>query len=245
VTIQLETSTSPLDREWDEPTGVGARGTVILLVGRGESGDVYNRFGTRIAADAYRVRTVAVAATDAAAARQRVIALLADDSLPSPKVLVGSDSGAALALELATEGVAAQAVIVAGLPTRQPDEGRGHEWADELEARTACPNHQGVLGRTARAGELWQPLPAGLLAVVASGVTVPVLAIHGGADTISPLSEARQLYQAIPRHEIAVVVDGRHDILNDVTHRSVAATIVLFLERLRLSSTLAPIVETL
>ena len=33
--------------------------------------------------------------------------------------------------------------------------------------------------------------------------------------------------------QTAVIAGGRHDILNDVTHRSVAATIVLFLERLR------------
>ena len=64
MTIQLETHgnapAAVLDREWNEPDGIGPRGTLILLVGRGENGDVYNRFGSRIAADAYRVRTVAV-----------------------------------------------------------------------------------------------------------------------------------------------------------------------------------------
>jgi pimeloyl-ACP methyl ester carboxylesterase len=253
MTIQLETHgnapAAVLDREWNEPDGIGPRGTLILLVGRGENGDVYNRFGSRIAADAYRVRTVAVAASDPAAARARVAELLADDELPSPRVLVGSDSGAALALELAAEGAAVAAVIVAGLPTGQPGESpqpaAPGEWGDELDARTACPNHQGVLGRSAEAGAIWQPLPASLLEVVASGITVPVLAVHGSADRISPLPAARAVYESIPRHEIAVVAGGRHDILNDVTHRSVAATVILFLERLRLDPSLAPIVETL
>jgi alpha-beta hydrolase superfamily lysophospholipase len=231
------------DSAWNEPEGIGPRGTLILLVGRGESGDVYQRFGSRIASDAYRVRAVSAAGTDAAAARQRVGELLADDSLPSPKILVGSDSGAALALELAAEGAPVDAVVLAGLPTVQP-EGAGDE-ADELTARTACPTHQGVLRRTIVAGAIWQPLPDNLLDIVASGVTVPVLAIHGSADTISPLERARQIYESLPRHEIAVVAGGRHDILNDITHRSVAATIILFLERLRLDAALAPIVTTL
>ena len=277
MTIQLESSTEPLDaagpdagrpgaaspelaspelaslelaspdREWNEPSGIGARGTLIVAVGRGEIGDVYQRFGSRIASDAYRVRTVSAAASDPAAARTRIAELLADDSLPSPKVLVGSDSGAALALELAAEGAPVDALVLAGLPTVQPvaaPAGDG-EWAHELDARTACPNHQGVLGRTVQAGAIWQQFPASLLEVVASGLTVPVLAVHGGADSISPLTGARAVYESIPRHEIAVVAGGRHDILNDITHRSVAATIVLFLERLRLDPDAAPIVESL
>ena len=47
------------------------------------------------------------------------------------------------------------------------------------------------------------------------------------------LSEARRRYAQLGAEELTVVVDGRHDILNDASHRSVAATVVLFLERLR------------
>jgi hypothetical protein len=35
---------------------------------------------------------------------------------------------------------------------------------------------------------------------------------------------------------LVTIAGGRHDVLNDVTHRTVAATIVLFLERLRLGA---------
>jgi pimeloyl-ACP methyl ester carboxylesterase len=241
MTINLEAHTAHIESAWNEPDGIGPRGTVILLGGRGETGATYARFGSRIASDAYRVRTV-TGATDVASARALVAELLADESLPSPRILIGSDSGAALVLELAAEGIAVDALVVAGLPTGQP-EGTG-SWNDELEARTACPNHQGVLTRTAQQGAIWQPLPSDLLEIVATAISVPVLAVHGGADVLSAVSRAVPVYEAIPRHEIAIVAGGRHDILNDVTHRSVAATVILFLERLRLDPALSVIVET-
>jgi pimeloyl-ACP methyl ester carboxylesterase len=239
MTINLEAGATLRDSEWNEPDGIGPRGTLIILVGRGESGPTYKRFGSRIAADAYRVRTVG-AETDAASSRARVAELLADDTLPSPKVLVGSDSGAALALELAAEGLPVDAVIVAGLPTKQPE--TTGDWNAEVEARTACPNHQVVLAHTTLHGAIWQPIPADLLGVVASAIQPPVLAIHGQEDSVSPLASALDIYRGIPRHEVAVVAGGRHDILNDITHRSVAAIVILYLERLRLDSQLIPIV---
>jgi hypothetical protein len=44
----------------------------------------------------------------------------------------------------------------------------------------------------------------------------------------------------LPSALVATVRDGRHDALNDITHRSVAAVIVQFLERVRSDS--APII---
>jgi hypothetical protein len=44
---------------WNEPDGLIARGTVIVIPGRGELPTVYERFGRRLAGDAYRVRAVA------------------------------------------------------------------------------------------------------------------------------------------------------------------------------------------
>lgn len=240
MSIDVQSVPTVATGEWNEPDGIGPRGTLIVLVGRGENADVYRRFGTRLGTDAYRVRTVVDAAAEPTTAREQVARLLADESLPSPKVLVGSDTGAAFALELATEG-AADAVIIAGLPTVAHLD--GGDWQHELDARTACPNHQGVLTRTAQKGALWKPLPDDLLAIVSTAVPVPVLAIHGEADAISPVSRAAAVFAGLPRHEVAIVAGGRHDILNDVTHRSVAATIVLFLERLRLDPALPSIVE--
>ena len=40
------------------PPGLRTRGTVIVVPGRGEGSATYQRFGRRLAADAYRVRVV-------------------------------------------------------------------------------------------------------------------------------------------------------------------------------------------
>jgi len=74
-----------------------------------------------------------------------------------------------------------------------------------------------------------------------SRVKQPVLGIHGAADPISPLADARERYRRAPAAQLVSIADGRHDALNDLTHRTVAATIVLFLERLRLGRDLPAI----
>ncbi|MEV0737932.1 lysophospholipase [Streptomyces sp. NPDC050549] len=227
---------------WDEPEGLAARGTLIVLAGRGEHGGVYERFGRRLGYDAYRVRALGDPAADPAVLEQAA-KLLADGSLPGPKVLVGSDTGALYALRLAAEQTAGiDALILAGLPTGAWTAG---SWEDEAAARTACPTHQGRLTndpefrRGAIDGAPELPEPSLDL------VRVPVLALHGKDDTISPLGRALSVYDGHPNVHTVTFVDGRHDVLNDALHRTVAATVVLFLERLRLSPELAAIAEEL
>lgn len=239
--MSIDTAIAPvLPSRWDEPEGLAARGTLVVLGGRGETPAVYDRFGTRIARDAYRVRALGDAAVDTDVVRAAALAVLADPESPSPKVLVGSDAGAALAVEIAvTMPGSVDAVILAGLPTATTS---GE--LDPIEARTACPNHQNVLRREGSADGLDRTLPASLLAVAASAVTVPVLALHGDADTVSPFADALASYGNLPRVEVVAVSGGRHDILNDVSHRSVAATVVLFLERLKVQGDVSvPIVR--
>lgn len=224
------TSTSPAVGVFDEPEGLAARGTLIVLGGRGETPAVYERFGTRISRDAYKLRVLGDATADTDAVRAAALELLADAELPSPKILVGSDAGASLALEIAAtaaEGI--DGVVLAGLPA-------GSSTADDqIEARTACPNHQKVLRREVGDAALDRTLPAELLAVAASAVTAPVLAIHGEADAVSPLADATAVYAQLSSLEFFTVNAGRHDILNDVSHRSVASTVTLFLERLKVN----------
>jgi alpha-beta hydrolase superfamily lysophospholipase len=224
-------ATAPL--AFDEPDGIAPRGTLVVLAGRGETPAVYERFGSRLARDAYRVRVLGEAIADGVADAAR--ALLADPSLVAPVVLVGSDAGAAIALEIAAT-TAVDAVVVAGLPVRP----EGAVVAD----RTACPAHAGVLARETGSVPT-AVLPPELLAVAASAVAVPLLALHGDADPVSPVEEAVAVHRTAPHAEIHLVAGGRHDVLNDVTHRSVAATVVLFLERVRASAGAAPIVERL
>ncbi len=241
---------------WDEPEGLNPRGTVIILPGHGERPAVYERFGRRISADAYRVRAVASPVEDPALTEKQVRSLLDG---PKPVVLAGSDTGALFAVALAASGRLPEvaALVLAGLPTwPAADAAAGHPagdpadgtdaWHAELAARTACPTHRGKLaGDILRRGALYEPVPEGWLEQAdLKAVTVPVLGLHGAADPVSALAAARARYAAAPRAELVSIADGRHDAFNDITHRTAAATIVLFLERLRNGADLAPIAVT-
>jgi alpha-beta hydrolase superfamily lysophospholipase len=230
----------PSSFSWDEPEGLAARGTLIVLAGRGEHGGVYERFGRRLAFDAYKVRALGDAGADPAVLDEAA-KLLADESLPGPKVLVGSDTGAVYAVRLAAEQSAGvDALIIAGLPTRPWTSGG---WETEVEARTACPTHQGRLTHDPefRRGAL-SGTPDALPTLRLDRVNVPVLALHGKDDVVSPVGEALRTYGEVPT---VLINGGRHDVLNDAPHRTVAATVVLFLERLRLSPELPAIAEGL
>lgn len=243
-------------RAWDNPPQVAARGTVIVVAGRGEHPGVYERFGTRIAADGYRVRAVGDPTRDDNAAitvAADVSSLLADPDLPAPRVLAGSDAGAAFVAALAATGqVQVDALLLVGLPTATDEHGQQDEpagageqdWTAELAARTACPTHQARLDADpgVRRGALERPVPAAWLTDGdLAAVSAPILGLHGTADLVSPLRQARARYASAPRAELVTIDGGRHDALNDATHRSAAAAIVLFLERLRLGADLPTI----
>jgi len=239
---------------WSEPAGIAARGTLVVVPGRGEQPTLYERFGARLAADGYRVHAVAEPTSDPAGTRALIEQALAAPGSPAPKVLVGSDTGALFAAAFAAAQLASgdlgagpvDALVLAGLPVPDSAGSPGRaagSWEAELESRTACPTHQGRLaGPGLRRGALYEPVPDGWFAAAdLARVRVPILGLHGEADPVSPLAAARLRYQAAPAAELVRISGGRHDALNDQTHRSAAATIVLFLERLRASPTLAPI----
>lgn len=228
----MTTATAPVVHT--PPAAVRVRGALAVVAGAGETARVYERFGRRLAVDGYVAAVFdAVDAADAAAW------LEAQDA--APRVLVGSDRGAAAVLALATANPGAlDGIIVAGLPVAGADDSS----ADD-SARTACPVHLGVLGSAeavAPAPAAPAPLPIPEREALAV-IRVPVLAIHGGADPIAPFDAAREALAPIPTLELVETVDGLHDALNDQSHRSVAAAIVLWLERLRGAGTSYPIVR--
>jgi pimeloyl-ACP methyl ester carboxylesterase len=241
------TTNTPL--AWSEPAGLAARGTVVVLPGRGERPGLYERFGKRLAADAYRVHVV----EDATGGEEgvegfsaQVKALLEAHERPGPAILAGSDTGALLALRLVALGsVTADALVLAGLPDTTLDTSVDPD--SEAEQRASCPGHQKLL----RGGELLVPgtltrerIPEALREPLdLASVTVPVLGLHGDNDFISPIEAIRSVYSGLPHAELLTVDDGRHDVLNASHHRSVAASVVLFLERLRLGADLPTIVQ--
>jgi alpha-beta hydrolase superfamily lysophospholipase len=225
---------------WDEPAGLAARGTVVVLTGRGETPASYQRFGRRLAADAYRVRVVPLDLDYLETAREEVAALLADDSLPAPKVLAGSDTGATFAARLAGELTSVDGVVLAG--PALPESALIDGWEDELEARTACPTHRRVISDDDGfvRGALVRPVPSGW---DVSDPAKPALVLHGSADPVTPPDAAFAPFDDVKTAQLRLVTGAHHDVLNDVSHRSVAATVVLFLESLKLGSDLPVIVE--
>src|SRR5690606_7876786 len=111
------------------------RGTLAVVTGRGERAAVYERFGRRISADGY---TVAVFEGDADAAAAWI------PTADAPRVLVGSDTGAASVLRVLAQGANADAAIIAGTPVDVDDAAQPAD-----TERTACPLHLGVLATDA------------------------------------------------------------------------------------------------
>jgi alpha-beta hydrolase superfamily lysophospholipase len=233
---------------WTEPEGLLARGTLILVPGRGEKPEVYERFGRRMSGDAYRVHVTADPVTDAALTESQVKQQLDGSGapVPGPVVLVGSDTGALFAAGLLASGAVSgvDALILAGLPAADAGSSAGKaDFDDELSARTTCPTHRGRLADgLVRPGALYEPVPGGWadradLAKIAQ----PILGLHGTDDPVSPLSAVRARYAAAPDADLVSVTGTTHDALNNATHRTVAATVILFLERLRQGADLTPI----
>jgi len=228
---------------WPEPDPVPLRGTLVVLPGRGESAQVYERFGRRIAADAYRVHVVAAPSDSPERTHDQLLGLLDAADPGTPRVVVGSDAGAAYAARLDLPGVTA--LILAGLPTSAAA-APARDWDAELDARTTCPTHRRrISDGVVRPAELFTDLPAEWLdPAAAARITVPVLGVHGRDDPISPVEAARAWYSSVPTAELVTIAGARHDALNDQTHRTAAASVVLFLERLRAGADLAPIAVT-
>ncbi|MGW1771120.1 alpha/beta hydrolase [Streptomyces sp. NPDC002104] len=236
------------------PEGLLTRGTVVVVPGRGETPATYARFGRRLASDAYRVRVVgpplsgdeaeagsSEASLDAFAARlaEAVEGAAGPDGVARPLVLVGADAGAAavaalLARERDGDAVRPDGLVLAGLPGTAA--GAAGSWDEELDVRTSCPTHRGVLTNDAqvRRGSLGDPVPDAVLdAAYESASEVPALLLVGDADPLADREGLARTAKSLPRARLSVVRGAHHDVLNDVQHRSVAAEVVTFLETLR------------
>ncbi|MEU4167114.1 alpha/beta hydrolase [Streptomyces sp. NPDC026665] len=235
------------------PEGLLVRGTILMVPGRGETRATYERFGARLAADAYRVRVIDPPALDAADPAGSLTDLAAriagaiEDTAPQdgvvrPVVLVGADAGAvALAALLGGARTPAawwpDALVLAGLPGPAVTPGAGGgSWDHELDVRTSCPTHRGRLTQDplVRRGSLNDALPDALLgAAYDSETPLPTLLLVGDADPLADDEALARLAKSLPLARLSVVHGAHHDVLNDLQHRSVAAEVVGFLEALR------------
>jgi alpha-beta hydrolase superfamily lysophospholipase len=235
---------------------------VIVLHGRGEHGGVYERFGRRLATDAYTVHALDVSSEPDLAELGRAVAQITQDAV-APVVLAGSDTGALLALALVLgDTVTVDGVLLAGLldtasgaedstaagTAEFAETDESDAWASELAARTSCPTHRIRLTEDAdfTRGGLADPVDPALVSALGQlqieTLRLPTLILHGGIDSVAPPQVARDLAARLPRAELGLVEGGRHDVLNDLMHRTVAAHVVQWLERLRGGADLAPII---
>jgi alpha-beta hydrolase superfamily lysophospholipase len=229
--------TDVLSRTW-RPANPVARGAVLVLPGRGDSAAHYERFGARLAADGYLVEVADALVTSPEQATEAWRAFHASTDDAVRRTVIAVDVTAGLAAELVAAGtIPADALILAGPTTRQSE---GTVSTSDIEARTSCPVHRGVL-QGSEAATRDREVEAS--AWPAAEVTVPTLQLHGSADQISGVDAAIAATASWPAVEIGIIRGGVHDVLNDATHRTVAAEIVQFLERLRVSASAVPILE--
>jgi alpha-beta hydrolase superfamily lysophospholipase len=240
------------------PAELRTRGTVLVIPGRGESQASYQRFGRRLAADSYRVRVLVAPAIDPddiggsldhlAATLGAAVDGLAHADHVRPLVVVASDSAAALTGALVARSGPAErwwpdAVVLAALPGY--GEREAASWDAELDARTHCTAHRGVLSddTDVHRGALADALPAALLDAAYSGTAdTPHLLLVGDQDPYADHDALARYAKSLPSVRVVRVRGAHHDVLNDLQHRSVAATLVTFLESLRTEPTLDPII---
>lgn len=250
---QTSSATAGAEETWLPPAGIAPRGTLLVFPGRGEHAGVYERFGKRLAADGYTVSALPVTAgLDAEAALPRARALAGYEPA-APLVLVGSDTGALLALQTAAAAdpeLPVEGVVLAGTAPTAPvpekeagpaaDQEDG-DWHAELSARTSCPAHRNRITHDDAfvRGQLKAPVPSHLL--VTALPALPVLLLHGDADPVTPVEQARALADRLPGATLGVLHEGVHDVLNDITHRTTAAAVVQWLERLRSDRAMTPL----
>lgn len=234
--------------DFHAPEGVRTRGAVIVVPGRGETRTTYNRFGARLAADAYQVRVIDPPRVEGTSSLLGLAEELtaAVDGLARPLVLVGSDAGAAAIAALVADADTTatwwpEAIVLAGLPGRARSV--TGDWDAELNARTSCPVHRGVLtdDESVHRGALGQPLPEELLTRANIPTQdLPRLVLVGDADPLADREALAASVEASTPARLSVVHDAAHDVLNERQHRAVAAEIITFLETL--ANRLTPII---
>lgn len=240
-------------RHWAAET---PRAAVIFLHGFGEHTGVYHRYGFALNAagiDLWGVDQFGHGLTagergdfttlEASGRLADALTTLASEATPAvPLVVQGHSFGAVAALwrvlQASTDPVPYRAVIISGAPLVPVPALVDADSTFEIEPSqlSADPFYLDQMENDplafvdAEGGPLARELDRGwdTFGAKLPGLPLPTLAVHGVNDPIAPVGALRAYAEQIDALTLYEVPGGGHDILNDVTHREVAARIVEF-----------------
>jgi hypothetical protein len=203
-----------------DPEG-DVRGDVVILGGLHETAIDFDLLTRQLLLVGFRVTVFDDVSVDVDASRRGVRRALDGTGSIVPLVLVGSDLGAVLVAGLVADAaVAVSSVVIGNLvtPTSRPSTVTVADFAGFEETVN------GLLPREAR-------LPVGIRLPQARDVGVPALVFHGDADDVTEVADAVSWASQLPFGSLRLVPDGDHHVLTGEARRTIAASIVLFLER--------------
>ncbi|BDZ52082.1 hypothetical protein GCM10025867_43230 [Frondihabitans sucicola] len=154
--------------------------------------------------------------------------------------LLLSGFSVALVADVAVDPVAARSTalrIVQDTTTERPHVLIGSGVGATLAADIAATRPVGlaalVLANVVTPASRGVTIPRGIALPKARDVLQPVLFFHGDTDPITDIADAANWATQLPFGAVRIVQRGGHGVLGGEERRSVAASIVLFLERQR------------
>lgn len=238
-------------RHW---AAVDPRAAVVFLHGFGEHSGLYHRYGFALNAAGVDLWAVdqfghglspgergRFGTLEDSTALARRLAALADEARPGiPLIAQGHSYGAVATLfELLAHSDRWRAGVVSGAPLVPIPELVDLNTVMNLDASglSSEPFYLDCItndplgfhnadgrGLTRELDRAWDTFGSAL-----PGLTVPTLAVHGGIDPIAAPGAVRAYAEQIPALSYRDFPASRHDVLNDIDHREVAAEIVTFI----------------
>ncbi|OZF54257.1 alpha/beta fold hydrolase [Rhodococcus sp. 14-2470-1a] len=234
------------------------RANVVFLHGYGEHSGLYHRFADSLSADGIDVWALDLIGHGLSSGDRGDFGSLRDlqadaDALTSlarvgvpdvPTVVIGHSLGSVVAtLSVLDEPDRYVAAVISGatlapIPWLDPDNARFDLDPSELSADPfyldalindplafVSADSGRLLGAELRTA--WDRFDADLAAL-----RVSTLAVHGDADTVSPIENVRTWAGRVRELELREIAGARHDVLNETGHRRTAAVVADFvLER--------------
>lgn len=238
-------------RFWEVPD---ARAGIVFLHGYGEHSGLYHRFAAALnhrGINLWALDEIGhgltegvrgfVGSLDDLEANGRRLAQVATDAYPDLPLIVAGHSlgGATAALLVARDPAPFRGAVLSGTPLSAP------RWIEELDPAVGLaleptdlssdPFYLDALANDPLAFTDSEASPLDALPPAwkelgerFSDVGVPVLLVHGDRDPVAPIDGNRDWAARLSRVRLFEVPGGRHDVLNETTHESVAAAIAEF-----------------